>query len=81
MSSEHSLQRPDYPPFPVNPFPELPIYRIGDSDFVVDELHRFWRRHLKNPESLVRRLRRPVANYAGGEHAPASSLRPDLSTI
>jgi len=29
--SFYSLQRPDYPPFPVNPFPELPVYRIDSN--------------------------------------------------
>jgi len=35
--SFYSLQRPDYPPFPVNPHPDLPTYQIGDCDFVVDD--------------------------------------------
>jgi len=33
----YSLQRPKYPPFPVNPFPELPVYWIGDNSWIYDD--------------------------------------------
>lgn len=35
--SFYSLQRPKYPPFPVNPFPELPVYWMGENFWIYDD--------------------------------------------
>lgn len=33
----YSVQRPGYPPLPVNPFPDLPVYDLGNNWFLVDD--------------------------------------------
>ena len=33
----YSLQHPTYPPFPANPFPDLPVYWIEADRFVYDD--------------------------------------------
>jgi len=33
----YSLQRPEIPPLPFNPFPELPLYSIGEHSWVYDD--------------------------------------------
>jgi len=32
-----SLQLTNYPPFPVNPFPELPVYALGNDNYLYDD--------------------------------------------
>ena len=67
--SFYSLQRPDYPPFPVNPFPELPVYRIGDSDFVVDDrsVDYSWEEHGEMLPSVLEQECAGTLSYGPGD--------------
>jgi hypothetical protein len=33
-----SLQLTNHPPFPVNPFPDLPVYSLGNNQYLYDDL-------------------------------------------
>ena len=49
----YSIQRPLFPPWPVNPFPDLPVYEVKRGQFVYDDTP--WiTKHLKRRPSLVR---------------------------
>jgi hypothetical protein len=32
-----SVSRPDYPPYPYDPYPDLPVYQLPDGSWLVDD--------------------------------------------
>lgn len=77
-SAFYSYQHPDYPPFPVNLFPDLPVYQVDPKVYVIDDRSVDY-----GPSMMITTSSGgpPVPGPGGGQPQPPPILSPHSSTL
>jgi hypothetical protein len=61
-----SAQHPEWPPLPLNPFPELPVYALGDHEFIYDDREVDYGQFRAAAPTQMALMEMAAANYGCG---------------